>query len=108
VGNNHNSLNSLNSTKSDLNNILNDRKTFVSKYFEELVHLRSKVPKKTEELGNFICNGWKVKVLLIDEEFILLRGKQGLKELTKKYKWERVKDKMTTGLEDWVKFKFEF
>jgi hypothetical protein len=30
-------------------------------------------------LGNFICNGWKVKVLLLDEEFILLRGRKGIK-----------------------------
>lgn len=45
-------------------------------------------------------------MLLIDEEFIILRGRQGLKELTKKYRWERVKNKMGNGLEDWVKFKF--
>ena len=44
------------STKSKLNGILNDRKTFVSKYFEELAHLRTKMPKKTDELGNFVCN----------------------------------------------------
>jgi hypothetical protein len=78
---------SLSSTRSELNSILNDRKTFVSKYFEELAQLRNKLPKKTEELGNFICNGWKIRVLLLDEEFLLLRGKQGTKELTKKYRW---------------------
>lgn len=97
---------SLNTTKSELNSILTDRKTFVSKYFEELGHLRNKAPAKTEELGNFQCNGWKVRVLLVDEEFVLLRGRQGMKELTKKYKWERVKDKVAGGLENWVKFKF--
>lgn len=99
---------SLNTTKSELNSILTDRKTFVSKYFEELGHLRNIAPRKTEELGNFLCNGWKVRVLLVDEEFVLLRGRQGVKELTKKYKWEKVKDKMAGGLENWVKFKFEF
>jgi len=56
---------SMNTTKSELNNILNDRKTFVNKYFEELTKIRGKV-KKTEELGNFISNGWKIKVLLLD------------------------------------------
>lgn len=89
---------SLNTTKSELNSILIDRKMFVSKYFEELGHLRNKAPTKTEELGNFQCNGWKVRVLLVDEEFVLLRGRQGVKELTKKYKWERVKDKIAGGL----------
>jgi len=55
----------MNTTKSELNSILNDRKTFVNKYFEELTKIRGKV-KKTEELGNFISNGWKIKVLLLD------------------------------------------
>jgi hypothetical protein len=80
----------------------------VSKYFEELAQLRTRLPKKTEELGNFICNGWRIKALLLEEEFVLLRGKQGTKELTKKYRWEKVRAKMAAGLEDWVKFKFEF
>ena len=38
--------NSLNKTKSELNNILNDRKTFVHKYFDELDKVRSKQIKK--------------------------------------------------------------
>lgn len=99
---------SMNSTKSELNTILSDRKTFVNKYFEELGKIRGKGAKKTEELGNFICNGWKIKVLLLDDEYIVLRGRKGIKELNKKYMWERVKNKMTSGLEEWVKFKFEF
>jgi hypothetical protein len=37
---------------------------------------------------------------------LILRGKRGTKELTKKYIWERVKNKMNSGLEEWVKFKF--
>lgn len=45
--------NSLNKTKSELNNILNDRKTFVHKYFDELDKMRSKQIKKIEELGKF-------------------------------------------------------
>ncbi len=53
-------------------------------------------------------NGWRVKVLLLDEEYILLRGRKGSKEMTKKYQWERVKSKMSSGLEQWVRFKFEF
>lgn len=44
----------------------------------------------------------------MDDEFIILRGKQGTKELTKKYRWEKVRGKMAAGLENWVKFKFEF
>ena len=62
--------------------------------------------KKTDELGNFICNGWKIKVLLLDDEYVLLRGRRGGKELTKKYMWERVKNKMGNALEEWVKLKF--
>ena len=85
---------------------MTDRKTFVNKYFDDLSKLKNKGPKKTEELGNFICNGWKIKVLLLDDEFIVLRGRKGIKELNKKYLWERVKGKMTNGLEEWVKFKF--
>ena len=54
------------STRSELKSILTDRKTFVSKYFEEIAELRSKMPKETKELGNFKVNGWKVKVLLLD------------------------------------------
>lgn len=38
----------MNSTKSELNTILSDRKTFVSKYFEELGKIRGKAGKKTE------------------------------------------------------------
>jgi hypothetical protein len=38
---------SLNSTKSELNTILSDRKTFVNKYFDELVKIRGKGVKKT-------------------------------------------------------------
>ncbi len=82
-----NNYNSLNTTKSELNTILTDRKTFVSKYFEDIGKLRSKGSKNTEELGNFICNGWKIKAVLLDKEFILLRGRKGLKELNKKYQW---------------------
>lgn len=44
---------SLNKTKSELNNILNDRKTFVHKYFDELDKIRGKQIKKIEELGKF-------------------------------------------------------
>lgn len=49
-----------------------------------------------------------MKVLLLDNEHLLLRGRQGTKEMTKKYLWERVQQKMSNGLEEWVKFKFEF
>jgi len=41
--------------------------------------LRNKPPKKTEELGNFNAHGWKIKALLLDDEFIVLRGKKGIK-----------------------------
>jgi|JI10StandDraft_1071094.scaffolds.fasta_scaffold2490654_1 hypothetical protein len=58
---------SMNSTKSELNTILSDRKTFVNKYFEELTKIRGKGTKKTEELGNFIVNGWKIKALVLDD-----------------------------------------
>lgn len=56
----------LRSTKSELNSILNDRKTFVNKYFDELSRIRGKA-KKTEELGNFVVNGWKIRTLLLDD-----------------------------------------
>lgn len=58
---------SMNSTKSELNTILSDRKTFVNKYFEELTKIRGKGTKKAEELGNFIVNGWKIKALVLDD-----------------------------------------
>ena len=45
-------------------------------------------------------------MLLLDEQFIVLRGRKGIKELTKKYNWERVKNKMKDGLEGWVRMKF--
>ena len=76
------------------------------KYFDELDKIRGKLAKKTEELGNFMVNGWRIKVLLLDDEFILLRGKKGGKELTKKYIWSKVRQKITGGLEPWVKLKF--
>ena len=106
VDNNHNSLGS---TRSELKSILSDRKTFVSKYFEELASMRDKMPKSTEELAQFVCNGWKVKVLLVDRQYLLLRGrKHGGKELTKKYLYSRVRHKMEVNMEDWVRMKFEF
>lgn len=76
------------------------------KYFDELDKIRGKLAKKTEELGNFMVNGWRIKVLLLDDEFILLRGKKGGKELTKKYIWSKVRQKIIGGLEPWVKLKF--
>ena len=57
-------------------------------------------------MGNFICNGWKIKVLLLDDEDLVLRGKKGGKELNKKYLWSRVKSKMSAGMEEWVKMKY--
>ena len=98
----------MNSTKSELNNILNNTKTFVNKYFDDLDKIRGKMVKKTEELGNFESNGWKIKVLLFDDTHICLRGKKGIRELTKKYIWNKVRSKMTNGLENWVRLKYEF
>ena len=49
----------------------------------------------TEEIGNFVCFGWKVKVLVLDhEEFVVLRAKKGKKEMTKKYIYDKVKSKI--------------
>ncbi len=74
-----NKMLSMNSTKSHLNNILEDRTTFVEKYFTDLNQKRAKkVPEK--QLGVFMTeNGWKVKVLLVDDENLLLVGKKGRK-----------------------------
>lgn len=47
-------------------------------------------------------------VLLVDNQNVVLLGKKGRKELTKKYVYEKVKDKMGNGLEDWVRYKFSF
>jgi hypothetical protein len=88
----------MNNTKSEINSILTDRKTFVHNYFEELSILGGRTAKTTEELGTYVCNGWNVKVLLIDGTFVLLRGKRGSKELTKKYLFEKVKNKISNGL----------
>lgn len=68
---------SFNITKSELSSILNDRKTFVNKYFDELSKIKSLMPKKTEELGNFVINKWKIKVVLVNDEFIVLKGLKG-------------------------------
>lgn len=56
------------------------------------------MPKKTEELGNFVINKWKIKVVLVNDEFIVLKGLKGGRQLIKKYQWERVKSKITNGL----------
>ena len=67
----------MNSTKSHLTNILDDRITFVEKYFTDLKEKKAK--KVTEhELGIFSTeNRWKIKVLLVDGENLLLIGKKG-------------------------------
>jgi hypothetical protein len=44
--------------------------------------------------------------MLLDDQFIVLRGTKGTKELNKKYNWEKVQLKLTNGLEEWVKLKF--
>ena len=63
-----------------------------------------------KEIGNFEWFGWKVKVMLMNHgEFIAVRGRKGRKkEVTKKYIYERVKNKVEKGLEEWVRNKFEF
>lgn len=53
-----------------------------------------------------MINKWRIKCLLLDDEYIVLHGKKNGKELTKKYMWERVKHKMSNGLEEWVKLKY--
>lgn len=53
-------------------------------------------------------NGWKVRVLMVGEESLLLVGKKGRNELTKKYKWEKVRERVEAGLEAWVRGKFGF
>jgi len=37
------------------------------------------MPKKTEDLGNFEINKWKIKAVLVNEEYIVLKGKKGSK-----------------------------
>lgn len=98
--------NSMNSTKSELNCILSDRKTFVSKYFEDINKNSKKGVKKTQQLGNFITNGWKIKALLLDDQYIVLHARKGSREMTKKYLWARVRTRMNNGLEQWVQLKF--
>ena len=64
------------------------------------------MPKKTEDLGNFEINKWKIKAVLVNEEYIVLKGKKGSKQLIKKYQWDRVKNKIADGLENWIRYKF--
>ncbi len=68
---------------------------------------KSKQPDK--ELGIYTTeNGWKVQVILVDDKNLVLVGKKGRKDLTKKYVYAKVKDRMENGLEEWVKYKFSF
>ena len=54
-------------TKSELSNILDDRPGFAVQYFEELEEARNQLLRvHTEEIGNFECFGWKVKVLMLN------------------------------------------
>lgn len=47
-------------------------------------------------------------MILVDEKNLVLVGKKGRKDLTKKYLYAKVKDKMENGLEEWVKYKYSF
>lgn len=64
-----------------------------------------KEKKLTEHLGDFECFGWKVKVVMINHEHIILKGQRGRQAITKKYVYEKVKAKVETGLEAWVSSK---
>lgn len=54
---------SMNSTKSELNTILSDRKTFVNKYFEELTKIRGKGTKRLKNLATSSSTGGKSRRL---------------------------------------------
>jgi hypothetical protein len=56
---------SMNSTKSCLNNILEDRTTFVEKYFTDLNANRNKKLIEKEIANVNTENGWKVKVIMV-------------------------------------------
>ncbi len=68
----------MSSTKSYLNNltsILEDRTQFVEQYFNDLSK-KTKIDEK--ELAVVVTdNGWKVKVIQVGEERLLLVGKRG-------------------------------
>lgn len=63
---------------------------FVQKYFNDLNLNRKKLNEK--ELGVINTqNGWKVKVLLVNEQNILLIGKKGRNQMSKKYLYQKVR-----------------
>ena len=52
-------------TKTELSSILDNRPTYVEKYFEEIEQIR-KTQGEAKELGRFESNGWKITALLIN------------------------------------------
>lgn len=82
-------------TQSQLTTILDNRKTFVDSYFKDIDNVRERLKEKPQQLGNFVCGDWKLRVYLIkDGNFVVIKGKKGKKQLTKKYVWEKVHAKM--------------
>lgn len=89
---------------------MDHRNKYAEKYFADLLEKQKKLQNlHTEEIGNFVCFGWKVKAVLLEHgEFLVLKGRKGKKEVTKKYIYEKVKSKTDKNFEEWVSGKFEF
>ena len=75
-----NHVNSMRTTcsKSELSNIFEDRNGFMDKYFDS-IHSARHSKFMTKDLGEYSAYGWTVKVLILEDNFIVLKGQKGKK-----------------------------